>query len=51
MLQSMLEAFRKDISENSRPVGTAPDSRTLVPRPGVKGDEGFIPTLQLGESG
>jgi len=51
MLQSMLEAFRKDISENSRPVGTAPDSRTLVPRPGVKGDEGFIPTLQLGKSG
>ena len=46
-LQKMLSEFRADIAKNSRPVGVAKNARTLVPRPGVKGEEGFIPTLKL----
>lgn len=49
-LEAMLEEFRKDIAENSRPVGVAENSRTLVPRPGVEGPEGFLPTLSLGQN-
>jgi len=46
-LQSVLEEFQADIAENSRPVGVDENSRTLVPRPGVEGDEGYLPTLSL----
>lgn len=46
-LNGMLDDFRADIAANSRPVGVAENARTLVPRPGVEGDAGFIPTLKL----
>jgi hypothetical protein len=46
-LQALLDEFRADIAKNSRAVGVAEDSRTLVPRPGVEGEEGYIPTLLL----
>ena len=46
-LQGLLDQFRKDLAKNSRPVGLAKKSRTLVPRPGVPGEEGFRPTLDL----
>lgn len=46
-LQKMLKDFEDDIEENSRPVGIEKNSRTLVPRPGIKGEEGFRPTLSL----
>ncbi|MBM83867.1 MAG: arylsulfatase [Planctomycetaceae bacterium] len=46
-LQKMLSDFRADIANNSRPVGVAKNPRTIVPRPGVTGDEGFLPTLSL----
>ena len=46
-LWEMLNEFSADIKENSRPVGLASDSRTLVPRPGVAGEEGYLPTLSL----
>ncbi|MEE2642989.1 MAG: sulfatase [Planctomycetota bacterium] len=46
-LDAMLVAFKKDIAENSRPVGVVQNPRTLVPRPGVEGEEGFRPTLSI----
>jgi arylsulfatase A-like enzyme len=46
-LSAMLGEFRADLAENSRPVGFAENSRTLVPRPGVEGEEGYLPTLSL----
>lgn len=46
-LNSMLNEFVKDIANHSRPVGIAENPRTLVPRPGVEGEEGFLPTLSL----
>jgi arylsulfatase A len=46
-LQGYLEAFRKDIAENARPAGWVEDSRTLLPRPGVEGEEAYAPTLSL----
>ena len=46
-LQGLLTDFRKDLAKNSRPVGLAQNPRTLVPRPGVKGEEGFRPTLSI----
>ena len=46
-LQGLLDEFRKDLAKNSRPVGLAKNPRTLVPRPGVQGEEGFRPTLDL----
>jgi arylsulfatase A len=46
-LQIMLKDFVADIKANSRPVGIAPNSRTLVPRPGIEGEEGYLPTLSL----
>ena len=50
-LSKLLEDFRKDIAANSRPVGVASNPRTMVPRPGVEGEEGFRPTLELGRQG
>ena len=46
-LRIMLKDFVADIKANSRPVGIAPNSRTLVPRPGIEGEEGYRPTLSL----
>ncbi len=46
-LRIMLKDFVADIKANSRPVGIAPNSRTLVPRPGIEGEEGYLPTLSL----
>lgn len=46
-LNAMLEEFQANIAANSRPVGLAENPRTLVPRPGVEGDEGYLPTLSL----
>lgn len=46
-LNAMLDEFVKDIADHSRPVGIAKNPRTLVPRPGVEGEEGFLPTLSL----
>ncbi|MFP6669049.1 MAG: hypothetical protein VB876_17180, partial [Pirellulales bacterium] len=46
-LQGLLTDFRKDLAKNSRPVGLAKNARTLVPRPGVKGEKGFKPTLLI----
>jgi len=46
-LRAMLTDFAAEIKAHARPVGLAPNSRTLVPRPGIAGDEGFLPTLSL----
>ena len=46
-LQEMLYDFRADLAKNSRPVGVAKNPRTIVPRPGVAGEEGYRPTLSL----
>jgi arylsulfatase A len=46
-LRGYLDAFEAEIRENSRPVGIALNPRTLLPRPGVEGDEAFAPTLSL----
>ena len=40
----------KDLKKNSRPVGVAKNPRTLVPRPGVKGEEAYTPTLWIGKN-
>ena len=53
-LNALLEEARKDLGDgnrkgaNVRPVGVAQNPRTLVPRPGVNGEAGFVPTLKLG---
>jgi arylsulfatase A-like enzyme len=46
-LTAYLDEFELEIQENSRPVGVAQNPRTLLPRPGVEGDEGFAPTLSI----
>ncbi len=46
-LRQLLREFETDLTQNSRPVGVAENPRTLVPRPGVDGEEGFRPTLSL----
>jgi len=46
-LKTMLDDFAADIEQNARPVGLAKKSRTLAPRPGVAGEEGYLPTLSL----
>ncbi len=47
-LTALMQKFEKEIVNNSRPVGVAKNPKTLLPRPGVKGEEGYIPTLDLG---
>lgn len=49
-LQGYLQSFEKELDSNARPVGVFKNPRTLLPRPGIEGDEGFIPTLDLGPS-
>jgi arylsulfatase A-like enzyme len=46
-LRALLEDFRQDLAANSRPVGHAKNSRTLVPRPGAKGEDAYRPTLSI----
>ncbi|MFP6867242.1 MAG: hypothetical protein VCA35_14970, partial [Roseibacillus sp.] len=46
-LQKVMDTFDEEMVRNSRPVGVAKNSRTLVARPGVEGEEGFRPTLSL----
>ncbi|MBN1910730.1 MAG: sulfatase, partial [Pirellulales bacterium] len=46
-LRKMLKEFRSDVAKNSRPVGLAKKPRTLVPRPGVEGEEAYLPTLTV----
>jgi arylsulfatase A-like enzyme len=46
-LTGCLDEFEAEIRRNSRPVGVAQDPRTLLPRPGVQGEEGFAPTLSV----
>jgi arylsulfatase A-like enzyme len=50
-LQGLLVEFRVDLEKNSRPVGIATNPRTLVPRPGVEGEEAYRPTLSLPREG
>ena len=52
-LSEHLEPARAELGDrnregaNCRPVGIAENPRTLVPRPGVEGDEAYAPTLSL----
>ncbi len=46
-LQGLLDEFRRDLAQNSRPVGIDKNSRTLVPRPGAKGEDAYRPTLSI----
>ena len=46
-LKGLLKEFRADLAKNSRPVGVVKNPRTLVPRPGVEGEEGYRPTLSI----
>jgi arylsulfatase A-like enzyme len=48
-LQGYLDEFEAQIRRDARPVGVAQNPRTLLPRPGVDGEEGFAPTLSLGK--
>ncbi|MCB1228453.1 MAG: sulfatase [Verrucomicrobiales bacterium] len=47
-LKQKLTEFEAEITTHSRPVGKTHATRTLLPRPGVEGDEGYRPTLELG---
>jgi len=49
-LRKLLDEFQADLAKNSREVGIAENPRTLVPRPGVKGEEGYRPTLSIRSS-
>ena len=46
-LNMLLTEFQADIAANSRAVGFAQHPRTLVPRPGIEGEAGYLPTLSL----
>jgi len=46
-LQGYMDAFEKELATNSRPVGVAKNTRTILPREGVEGEAGYIPTLEL----
>jgi arylsulfatase A-like enzyme len=46
-LTGYLDAFDAEIRKGARPVGVSHSPRTLLPRPGVKGEEAFAPTLSL----
>jgi arylsulfatase A len=46
-LRKLISDFKADLAANSRKVGVAKNARTLVPRPGVDGEEGYRPTLSL----
>lgn len=46
-LTRYIDDFEIDITSNSRPVGVAENPRTLLPRPGVEGEQAYAPTLSL----
>ncbi len=46
-LKSLMADFDKEIRAHSRPVGKTLATRTLLPRPGVEGEEAYRPTLEL----
>jgi arylsulfatase A-like enzyme len=46
-LQGCLDEFEAEIREHSRPVGVVQNPRTLLPRPGVEGEQAYAPTLSL----
>jgi arylsulfatase A-like enzyme len=46
-LTGYMDEFEAEITKNARPVGVAKNPRTLLPRPGVEGDEAYAPTLSL----
>ncbi len=46
-LRKLLSEFNADLLKNSRKVGVAKNPRTLVPRPGADGEEGYRPTLSI----
>ncbi|MDO6602838.1 sulfatase family protein [Arenibacter palladensis] len=50
-LKKMLLNFADEITKNKRKVGVVENPRTLVPRPGVEGEEGYAPTLSLPRNG
>jgi arylsulfatase A len=47
LLKKVQAEFAAEVAKNKRPVGKVATSRTLVPRPGVDGEEGFKPTLSI----
>jgi len=49
ILRGMIRSFEEDLAHDARPVGIVQNPKTLVPRPGVEGADGFIPTLKLGK--
>lgn len=48
-LKGYAAQFEKDLKKNSRPVGVSKNPRTLIPRPGVEGEEAYTPTLWIGK--
>ena len=48
-LRKMLSEFDAEIKREARPVGVAKNARTMVPRPGILGEQGYAPTLSLGK--
>ena len=46
-LTRTMDEFEAEITRNARPVGVAENPRTLLPRPGVEGEEAYAPTLSL----
>ena len=49
-LTGYMDEFEAEITRNQRPVGLAENPRTLLPRPGVEGDEAYAPTLSIGKN-
>jgi arylsulfatase A len=43
-----MNEFERDLKKNSRPIGKAKNPRTLLPRPGVEGEDAYTPTLLIG---
>ncbi|MEO0415900.1 MAG: hypothetical protein AAF226_13215, partial [Verrucomicrobiota bacterium] len=46
-LLKAIDSFNNEMEASKRAVGITSNPRTLVPREGVEGEEGFIPTLDL----
>ncbi len=46
-LQARMTRFEVDLAAASRPIGVTPNPKTILPRPGIDGPEGFLPTLHL----
>jgi len=46
-LTGYMDEFEAEITRNARPIGVAKNPRTLLPRPGVQGEQAYAPTLSL----